>query len=127
MNDYALRCIETDYPQLLMLATALGVIEMVDGKPQEKNGGIWDYIGHKLFGDVPAEGKVDTRTLVVNENNIPYVHINVRTPINVREVAEAMALANPAIAGALSQIPRFFIVDAEGNATLPSVPLRVFL
>ena len=61
MHDYALRCTETDYIQLLTLATALGVIDVIDGVPNEKNGGVWDYIGHKYTGDIPEEGQPDLR------------------------------------------------------------------
>lgn len=126
MNLYALRCIETDLEQLVQLATALGVIRVVDGVVCNEPGSTWDYIGYKLVGALPAEGEPDTRVPASDANNVPYIHINVRTNINVRERAEELALANPAIAGALSQIPRFFIVDAEGNATWPEYPMRVF-
>jgi hypothetical protein len=127
MNQYALRCIEDNYPKLLQLATILGVIEMVDGNVVEKNGGIWDFVGYKYVGESPLEGGEDTRTILTNNKGKRFVHINVRTPVNVREVAEALALSNPEIAGALSKVPDYFITDAEGNATLPEFPLRVFL
>lgn len=127
MNDYALRCIEENYPKLIQLATILGVVVSQDGVIYEKNGGIWDYVGYKLVGDIPNEGEPDTRTILTDGNEKKYVHINVRTPINVREAAEALAISNPEIATALSQVPDYFITDAEGNATLPQFPLRVFL
>lgn len=127
MNDYALRCIEENYPKLIQLATILGVVGLQDGVVYEKNGGIWDYVGYKLVGDIPNEGEPDTRTILTDGAGKRYVHINVRTPINVREAAEALAVSNPEIATALSQVPDYFITDAEGNATLPEFPLRVFL
>jgi hypothetical protein len=127
MYDYALRCIEENYTKLIQLATILGVIEIIDGVVYEKNGGIWDYVGYKYIGTEPGEGEPDTRTILTNAEGNKYIHINVRTPINVRAAAEALALENPEIAGALSQIPDYFITDAEGNATLPQFPLRVFL
>ncbi len=127
MNDYALRCIEENYNKLIQLATILGVVGVIDGVVYEKNGGIWDYVGYKLVGTEPVEGEPDTRTILTDSEGRKYVHINVRTPINVRETAEALAVSNPEIAGALSQVPDYFITDAEGNATLPEFPLRVFL
>lgn len=127
MNDYYLRCIESDFAELAYMAELLGVVKTVDGQLHATGGGIWDYIGYKYAGPIPAEGEEDTRTVVADQDGVPYIHINVRTPINVREVATAMATENPAIAQALSQIPRFFITDAEGNATTPEFPLRVFL
>lgn len=127
MNQYALRCTEDNYTKLVQLATILGVVEMIDGSVVEKNGGIWDYVGYKYVGEVPPEGESDTRTILSDENGKKYVHINVRTPVNVREVAESLAVSNPQIATALSKVPDYFITDAEGNATLPQFPLRVFL
>lgn len=127
MNEYALRCIEDNYTKLIQLATILGVVDIVDGVVIEKNGGIWDYVGYKYIGEIPLEGEQDFRTILADTNGNNYVHINVRTPVNVREVAEALSLENPEIAGALSQIPEYFITDAEGNATLPAFPLRVFM
>ncbi len=126
MNNYALRCIESDYPTLLALAQALGVIKVVDGQPLAELGTSWDFIGYKYLGAEPIEGEPDTRTILTDTSGNRYVHINVRTTVNVRQRAEELAVENPTIAGALSQIPRFFITDAEGNATLPEFPLRVF-
>jgi len=127
MNQYALRCIEDNYTKLIQLATILGVVDTINGVVTEKNGGIWDYVGYKLVGDIPLEGEADTRVPLTDANGKKFVHINVRTPVNVREVAEALALSNPEIAGALSKVPDYFITDENGNATLPQFPLRVFL
>ena len=126
MYDYYLRCKEGDIEQLITLASILGVIEIVDGVVVALQGGMWDYIGYKYVGEAPAPGDADLREIASFEGE-PYVHINVRTPINVREVAEALAVANPAVAAGLAAIPRFFIVDADGNATAPAYPLRVWL
>lgn len=117
MNDYYLRCIESDFEELTYMAELLGVVKTVDGQLIATGGGIWDYIGYKYVED----------EVVKNAEGEPYIHVNVRTPVNVKEVATAMATENPAIAEALSQIPRFFITDTEGNATTPEFPLRVFL
>lgn len=116
MYDYYLRCKEGDIEQLITLATVLGVIEIKDGAVVALQNGMWDYIGYKYVEGEPASFEGE-----------PYVHINVRTPINVKEVATALAASNPAVAAGLASIPRFFIVDAEGNATAPEYPLRVWL
>ena len=126
MNNYALRCTEDKYVKLVQLATLLGVVTTTDGIIIEKNGGCWDYVGYKLVGDVPLEGEEDTR-LPLSLNGKKFVHINVRTPVNVREVAEELAINNPELATALSKIPDYFITDINGDAILPEFPLRVFL
>ncbi len=114
MVDNALRCIESDYPALLGLAKAMGVID-ADGNAAD--GVCWDYIGYKHLenGDVlrDAEGN-------------PYVHVNVRPPFSVGQAA-ADAASNPAIAAALGDPSRFFVTDENGNAVDPVVPMRVFL
>lgn len=127
MNQYALRCTEKNYPKLVQLATLLGVVNVLDGVVFEKNGGIWDYIGHKMVGNAPLEGEKETRTILTDKDGTKYVHVNVLTPINVREAAEALAISNPDIASALSKVPTYFITDKDGKAMLPEFPLRVFL
>lgn len=132
MYDYALRCKETDYPQLIQLGKILGVIEQINGGIVPKGFGAWDYIGYKMDISSGDEIELNGKLTRINQtpvcfDGVPYVHVNLRTEVNIRERAEALALENPAIAGALSQIPRFFITDAEGNATLPNEPIRVFL
>lgn len=127
MADNALRCIESDYPVLLGLAQALGVIT-VDGEeiipcPQCE----WAYIGYKLNGEPPAEGEPDTRQHVKDANGHKYVHINVRTPFSVGEAAAVLAQGSPEVAAALSQVDRFFITDAQGVPVMPEFPMRVFL
>ena len=129
--EYALRCLETDYLQLIQLGKVLGVIEEIDGLITTKGAGCWDYIGYKFIRESGEDVEVNGEIVRINQEvssfeGTPYVHINLRTEVNIRERAEALALENPAIAGALSQIPRFFITDAEGNATLPNEPIRVF-
>lgn len=116
MNDYFLRCKETDLAELAYLAESLGVVHSVDGVLMGKGMTTWDYVGYKTN----EQGEI------VKQDGVPLVHINVRTPINVREKAEELAVSNPSIAQALSEIPRFFITDTEGNATAPEFPMRVF-
>lgn len=123
MNTYYLRCRLSDRDSLLALGQLLGVITVVADLVEPVGAGAWDEIGLKYqavgegepLGE-PAGGAAD-----------PYWHINFRTEHNLREIAEAMAVSRPEIAAGLSQISRYFITDAEGNATAPEVPMRVFL
>jgi hypothetical protein len=127
MADNALRCIESDYPALLGLAVAMGIITM-DGQTVVSGPNItWDYIGYKLFGDPPEEGMPDTRTILKDANGNKYVHINVRTPFSVGEMAVTAAASNPAIAAALGDPSRFFVTNPDGAAKDPEFPMRVFL
>lgn len=127
MVDNALKCIEGDYPALLTLACAMGVITL-DGETVVPAPGItWDYIGYKYVGEPPEEGQVDTRPILSDAQGHKYVHINVRTPFSVGQVAAQVAASNPDIAAALGDPARFFVTDGSGNAVDPQFPMRVFL
>lgn len=119
MFDYALRCIESDYDELVHNATLLGVIDVVNGKPFEKNGGIWDEIGYKYKDD---------GTILTDGLGNKYVHINVRSPLDVDAIARELADDHPEIAQGLAEFGRFFITDPEtGKWAWPQQPIRVFL
>lgn len=124
---YALRCLETDLPELIENATLLGVIELIDGKPFEKNGGCWDHIGYKLVGDPPSEGGKDTRSYLADSKGVKYVHINVTSPLDVDAIARELAGQYPKITAALGDPSRFFVTDGNGAAKDPEFPMRVFL
>jgi hypothetical protein len=127
MADNALRCIESDYPALLGLAVAMGVITLDGSTVIPSQGTAWDYIGYKYVGPQPAEGEPDTRTILKDANGKKYVHINVRTPFSVGEMAIEAAQGNPAIAAALGDPARFFVTNPDGTAKDPEFPMRVFL
>jgi hypothetical protein len=123
MNDYYLRCRMSDFPTMLGLGRALGVIQYIDGKITPVGEGVWDEIGWKYPAvdegkpqGEPAGGAAD-----------PWMHVNFRTKHNIRAISEQLASARPDIAAGLAQLPRYFITDDEGNAVAPEVPLRVFL
>lgn len=127
MVDNALRCTEADYPALLGLAVAMGVVTM-DGQKVIPSSGIeWDYIGHKRVGAPPGEGQADNRQILKDSNNNKYVHINVRTPFSIGEAAAQLAQIYPEIGSAMANPGRFFVVDGQGNSVQPEVPMRVFL
>ena len=118
MVDNALRCIESDYPALLGLAQAMGVITMDGDTVIPEQGIAWDYIGYKI--------KEDGSILMDGSGN-KYVHINVRTPFSVGEAAVGAAASSPAIAAALGDPSRFFVTNPDGTAKDPEFPMRVFL
>ena len=128
MGLYALKCSETDLPQLIHNAELLGVVAIgEDGKPYEKNGGLWDYIGTKPDGDPPAEGQPDTRDVLRDPQGHPYIHINCVTPVDIGTVAAGLAVQYPEIAQGLAELPRFFITNELGETSWPVAPMRVFL
>lgn len=59
MVDNALRCIESDYPALVSLTKAMGVL---NAEGTAANGIAWDYIGYKYVEESPEEGQPETRT-----------------------------------------------------------------
>jgi hypothetical protein len=126
MNTYALRCIEGDYPELLSNAATLGVIRLVDGHPEMIGGGEWDFIGYKRVGEQPPEGTPDTRPYLEDAQGNKYVHVNARTPVDIRTRAQELAASNPAIAAGLANLGRFFITDNNGQYAWPNKPIRVF-
>ena len=118
MNDYYLRCIETDVPTLLALGVLLGALSITDGVVSAPGGAI-DIIGHKpdyLTGET-----------LCDSSGVPYWHANLRTPLNLRSVAEEIATAHPEVAAGLSDLGRFFVVDVGGVVVPPQFPQRVFL
>jgi hypothetical protein len=124
MNTYYLRTI--NYPQLLDFGTRLGVIAMTyeaydeEGLPigeptiSATDCGYLDYIGEISKDEV----------VIVNPDGIPYIHANLITPHDIRALAEAST--DPEIQAALTDIAGWFVVDAEGNATIPNHPHRIF-
>ncbi len=127
MFNAALRCIEEDYPVLLKLVQFIGAIQIVDGAVIPVNGSAWDYLGYKLVGPIPEEGKPDTRTILCDAKGNKYVHINIRTMFSIIQAIAKADAANPDIAVAKANLGRFFILDAEGNEGIPEFPMQVFL
>ncbi len=118
MVDNALRCIESDFPALIGLAQAMGVLT-VDGSTIVPSEGItWDYIGYKIKED---------GTILKDANGNNYVHINVRTPFSVGQAAAAAAALSPEIAAALGDPSRFFVTNPDGTPKDPEFPMRSFL
>jgi hypothetical protein len=124
MNTYYLRTI--DYPQLLEMGVKLGVLAIAyeaydeeglpigDGAVYATDCGCLDYIGEISKDEV----------VITNPDGIPYIHANLITPHDIKALAEAST--DPEIQAALTDIAGWFVVDAEGNATAPNHPHRIF-
>ena len=124
MNTYYLRTI--DYPQLLEMGVKLGVLAIAyeaydeeglpigDGAVYATDCGCLDYIGEISKDEV----------VITNPDGIPYIHANLITPHDIRALAEAST--DPEIQAALTDIAGWFVVDADGNATIPDHPHRIF-
>jgi hypothetical protein len=124
MNTYFLRTV--NYPQLLDMGVKLGVLAITyeaydeegvsvgEGTVYATDCGCLDYIGEISKDEV----------VIVNPDGIPYIHANLITPYDIRALAEAST--DPEIQAALSDIAGWFVVDAEGNATAPNHPHRIF-
>lgn len=148
-RDYYLRSTPALWPTLLQLGVQLGAvtlsytdfIEPVDeygnlvstptGEPTVTAvDGSWDYIGEVMqptgATEVVDGQEVPVLATVTNGQGIAYLHANLRTKIDLRATAEAMAAQVPELAGALSSIGNFFVVDVEGNPVAPNLPHRVW-
>jgi hypothetical protein len=124
MNTYFLRTV--NYPQLLDMGVKLGVLAITyeaydeegvpvgEGTVYATDCGCLDYIGEISKDEV----------VITNPDGIPYIHANLITPHDIKALAEAST--DPEIQAALSDIAGWFVVDAEGNATIPNHPHRVF-
>lgn len=135
MNLYYIRCHTADWNELLILGEKLGAVTVTeeDGKKivSANHGGAWDYIGeiHQPTGRTltDAEGNAYPETTpIASADGTPLLHANLITPLALGELAMSLRDADQTIAQALEQLGKFFLLDAEGNARLPSQPYRVF-
>lgn len=116
MNTYYLRCRQSRYSTLVARGLRLGVIAEEAGQLVATGCGVWDYIGPKFVDGIPAGGEAD-----------PWVHVNLYSPHNLRELAMQAAATDPDIASGLAEIAAYFITDAQGNPVAPEFPLRVLV
>lgn len=149
-REYYLRSAPALWPTLLQLGKQLGALTLTYTEfleSEDENGfpvrtpvgepivsavdGSWSYIGQIMqpTGATEAVGDftVPVMAPIANAEGVAYLHANLRTKINLREVAEAMAAENPDLAVALSSISNFFVVDLAGNPVAPNQPHRVWL
>jgi len=127
--DYFLRFIESDKPSVRALGILLGELHNTDDDSLVGNGFV--LIGHlteptgKTITD--EDGNViELREVIKDPNGKPYIHANLRTNQDLRAVAEQLAVDNPEMAKALSDLGKFFLLDSEGKARAPNKPQVVF-
>ena len=122
MFDYYFKVPEDAYANLLTFCQDKGLIRVNARDEVEVRGrGSWDYIGYAIDRNsgrdaVTAEGisyKADRE--VVKVNNVPLVHVNLRTEFDITEIVTP------------EELNKFFYVDGEGKMTVPDEPVRVFL
>lgn len=137
MNDYAIRCVESDVPNLYALAVALGVLAQADDGWQvaAPYTGAWDVIGRierptgnlQLVGDLSAgtQELVPEMAPSADESGEPYWHANLRIDASLNELAQASTI--PQVQAGLSDIGRWFVLGSDGLVGLPAQPARVWL
>lgn len=128
---YFLRCKQSDYAELITLGKMLGVIDEVadesgDSRVVGVNACDWDYRG-ELWEDDGTTSVIDgvtvnNKRLIVDENGISYLHINILTRFDLGDKARAMAVDHPELAQALSNLGKFFLLDANGKIRPPNAP-----
>lgn len=131
MNIYYIRTIAADYPAMIAIGKILGVIaENEEGQIYATQGGCWDYIGpiyvptgETLQTDM---GSVPVTTPRLDPDGNEYIHINLVTPTSLKDTALALAEEHPDVAEGLANLGRYFLLDANGDARLPTNPHRIF-
>lgn len=147
LTKYAIRTTQDLWPTLLTLGERLGVLKLTYSEFLETDGemgaiiktpigepsvqaidGIWDYIGvirrptgaTETIGDFTVPVMASIRT----PEGADYIHVNLYSPVNLRERAMELAPSDPEIAAALTSLGSFFLVDAGGNVRQPVNPHR---
>jgi hypothetical protein len=139
-NTYYLKTLEEDYQDLIHLGALLGVIEVVFTEQGERVNvldGAWHYIGYiyeptgVMLDGTDSEGnpiQVPEVKPIEHPSGKKYVHVNMRTKIDLFDRASMLAGGNPEIAQAMANISRFFIPSATpGRARAPNNPRYGFL
>jgi hypothetical protein len=134
--DYYLRSLPQHWPTLIALGVKLGALSVYEAEDGESvvstaTPGCWDFIGvlHKPTGNLlPAsfEGgeALPEMVPVTDEDGVAYWHANLRTTLDLGEVAREMAQTDPEIADAMRTLDLFFLLDAEGRPRAPARPAR---
>lgn len=128
-RNYFLRCIESDKAELLALGVLLQVLQESEGRHCATAGDFVEigYV-YRPTGETVLVDGIETAVTepVRDENGNLYWHANLRTTINLRERAGAMAVSNPELAAALSQLGKYFVTDELGQPRAPNNPAVVW-
>lgn len=130
MHKYYLRT--TDMPGLIALGVRLGALEPLDGGGvQATHGGTWTFIGplpdiSRVVGTDSDGQPMHDVLRDANGGGAPLQHANLLTPLDLAATATALAQADPSIAAALAQVPRYFVAGEDGKARQPKNPVLVF-
>ena len=134
-HDYYVRALPADWPALIALGERLGVLSVYTDETgaetvSAKGPGCWDFIGvlYRPTGNTITTDEGDTPEMapVTDAAGVPYWHANLRTVVDLGARARELAPSDPAIAAAMAQLTRFFLLDADGNPRQPSAPARMF-
>ena len=129
------RCKESDFPELVALGRMLGIIDAYHDLDTNEtriygiNGCDWDlvfgtgklYKGTGIFTDVDGMS-VEQKTLIVDEDGLPYIHVNVNVRFDLGDKVRELAASKPELAQALSNLGKYFLLDAEGKPRRPANP-----
>ena len=121
---YYIRAKEQDWPEVIKLAEILGVAQEVDGKLVGQG---WINVGpvYKATGEVTlVEGmEVPLTAPVRAEDGSLYLHANLVYDGSLRALAESVD--SEEVHEALQNVPKYFLVDDEGNPRAPAAPVNV--
>lgn len=131
MFDYFIRVSPQDRDQMIDLGVKLGALTVDKDGRVSAPGGAWDWIGpvYRPTGEMVTDerGLEWPQTApVLDPDGEPYLHANLRTPIHLGRKAREMAATDPAIGAALAQQGKWFVTDADGQASAPKQPARVW-
>lgn len=117
MNDYYIRCKQSDKDKLFSLAIALGILTEDHVLSPQWEGG-WSEVGTIYRDDQP----------ICDEDGLPYWHANLRLKIvSLTDLAVSVASTNPEVAAALADLSGWFVSDAQGQPVPPTNPAQVWL
>lgn len=128
MRTYFIRT--ADPAAMIALGLLLGALEPLDGGGvKAAQGGTWTHVGH--LPDRSNQTGTDelgqpVYDVLRDAQGRPLEHYNLLTPLDLADVAAELAQSSPAIAGALSRVPEFFVTDEQGRARAPRNPALTF-
>lgn len=136
MIRYYIRTAQSDRSILLALAVTIGVLRQVADEGGVAHyqptilGAVWDEIGllSRPTGTLDGDGFPIHEPVTVNGEVAWHANLYLPDGLSLMEMAQAAYAANPspALADALSHVPRFFVADpVTGEAIAPLHPARV--